>query len=200
MADSSLQNGRFKYSTSVTSSMKKVVWANKSNNQLCVTIPKNSGIKEGDIINLEKEKIMKIVYSCVTADMFHYGHLRLLETANTLGDFHVCGVLTDDAIKSYKKEPIAGLKERMAIVSSLRCVDMVIRQDSLDPTENLKKLHEQFKGAKIILVYASNWKKVPGVRYIKKIKGEIVQPPFYGKLSIDNIVKKIFRIYGEEIK
>src|SRR3989338_2530190 len=175
--------------------MKKVVWANKSNGQLCITIPKDSGIKEGDIVTLEKEKIKKIVYSSVTADMFHYGHLRLLQNANELGDFHICGVLTDDAINSYKEPPIAGFKERKSIVSSLRCVDMVMTQEQLDPTENLKKIHGQFEDAKLILVCGSNWKKVPGSEYEKKINGEVIQPPFYEKLSTKNIVDKIFKNY-----
>ena len=175
--------------------MKKIVWANKSNGQLCVTIPKGSGIKEGDIVAVEKENIKKIVYSSVTADMFHYGHLRVLQSANNLGDFHICGVLSDDAIKSYKKDPIANLKERKAIVSSLRCVDMVMVQDALDPTENLKKTHEQFENTKLILVCGSNWKKVPGAEYIKKINGEVVQPQFYEKLSTENIINKIFKVY-----
>ena len=77
--------------------MKKVVWANKSNGQLCVTIPKKSGIKEGDIVNIEKENIKTIVYTPITGDMFHYGHLHVLQEANELGDFHICGVLTDDS-------------------------------------------------------------------------------------------------------
>lgn len=177
--------------------MKKVVWANKSNGQLCVTIPKDSGIKEGDIVTVEKEKIKRIVYSSVTGDMFHYGHLRLLGSANKLGDFHICGVLTDDAIKSYKEAPIASLKDRKAIISSLRCVDMVMVQDKLDPTENLKKTREQFGNVKLILVYGSNWKKVPGADYIKKIDGEVVQPDFYEKLSTENIVKKIIAVHSK---
>ena len=177
--------------------MKKVVWANKSNGQLCVTIPKDSGVKEGDIVTVEKEKIKNIVYSSVTGDLFHYGHLRLLENANNLGDLHICGVLTDEAIKSYKKAPIAALKERKAIVSSLRCVDMVMVQNSLDPTDNMKKIHEQFKNAKLILVCGSNWKKVPGADYVKKINGEIVQPPFYEKLSTNNVINKIFKTYKQ---
>jgi cytidyltransferase-like protein/putative nucleotidyltransferase with HDIG domain len=175
--------------------MKKIVWANKSNGQLCITIPKNSGIKEGDIVSIEKEKIKKIVYSVVTADLFHYGHLRLLQTANELGDFHICGVLTDEAIAAYKNEPIAGLKEREAIVSSLRCVDTVMTQRNVDPTENLKKVHADFPESRIILVFGSNWKKVPGAEYVKKIKGEIVQPPFYDKLSTEKVVEKIFKTY-----
>src|SRR3989344_7059565 len=178
--------------------MKKIVWANKSNGQLCITIPKGSGVKEGDIVNVEKEKIKSIVYSSVTGDLFHYGHLRLLQSANELGDFHICGVLTDEAIKSYKEEPIAGFKERKSIISSLLCVDMVMTQHSLDPTDNLKKIHEQFENAKIVLVIGSNWKKVPGAENIKKIKVEIVQQHFYEKLSTDNIVRKIFKIYRRE--
>ena len=175
--------------------MKKIVWLNKSNGQLCVTIPKDSGVKEGDLVTVEKEKIKSIVYTSVTGDMFHYGHLRLLQNANQLGDFHICGVLTDDAIKNYKEPPVASLKERKSIISSLRCVDMVVTQDSLDPTNNIKKIHEQFEDAKLILVIGSNWKKVPGAEYVKKINGEIVQPPFYEKLSTQNIITKIFKNY-----
>lgn len=177
--------------------MKKLVWANKSNGQLCVTIPKEAGIKEGDIVKVSKEKIKRIVYSSVTGDLFHYGHLRLLQKANELGDFHACGVLTDEAIASYKEKPVANLKERKAIISSLQCVDMVMTQDSKDPTENLKKLREQFKEAKIILVYGSNWKKIPGSDYIKKINGEIIQPPFYEKLSTKKVIQKIFEVHGK---
>jgi cytidyltransferase-like protein len=176
--------------------MKKIVWGNKSNGQLCVTIPKNSGIKEGDIVNIEKEKVKTIVYSYVTADLFHYGHLRLLQNANNHGDFHICGVLTNDAIQSYKKKPIADFKERKAIISSLQCVDMVVKQDHKDPTKNLKNIHNQFKNAQIILIHGSNWKEIPGSEYIKKINGKIISPDFYDKLSTENVIKKIFKIYG----
>ena len=180
--------------------MKKAVWSNKSNGQLCVTIPKNSGINNGDIVSIEKEKIKRIVYSFITADLFHYGHLQLLESANNFGDFHICGVLTDEAIKSYKDAPIANFKERKAIVSSLRCVDMVIPQKSKDPIENLKNIHQQFKNAKIILIHGSDWKQIPGSYFIKKIGGKIIQPLFYEKLSTNNIAKKIAKIYKKETK
>jgi len=175
--------------------MKKIVWANKSNGQLCLTIPKGSGIKEGDIVNVEKEKIKSIVYTPLTADMFHYGHLQILEKANTLGDFHIAGVVTDKGIRSYKRGPISNLKERMAIVSALRCVDMVMTQDVKSSEENLKKIHSQFPDAKIILVHGSNWKKIPGEEYIKKIHGELVKAPYYERLSTKKIVAKILSMY-----
>jgi len=171
--------------------MKKAVWENKSNGQLCVTIPKGSGIKGGDIVNIEKEKVKTIVYSFVVGDLFHYGHLRLLEKANELGDYHICGVLTDKGALEYKEEPIATFEERKAIISNLRCVDAVIPQTSRDPTENLKKIHEQFNQSKIILIHGSNWKKIPGEAFIKKIKGEVVKPTYYSKLSENKILTEL---------
>ena len=171
--------------------MKKAVWENKSNKQLCITIPKGSGIKAGDIVSIEKEKTKTIVYSFVVGDLFHYGHLRLLEKANSLGDYHICGVLTDKGASEYRKEPIATFEERKAIISNLRCVDMVIPQTSKDPTENLKKIYGQFNKPKIILVHGSNWKKIPGEAFIKKIKGEIVKPTYYSKLADHKVLAEI---------
>ena len=65
--------------------MKKVVWENKSNKQLCVTIPKNSGIKSGDIVNIEKEKIKKIVYSKDN------GEFEIINTKNYNSNFITSG-------------------------------------------------------------------------------------------------------------
>jgi len=181
--------------------MKKIVWLNKSNGQLCVTIPKNSGIKEGDLVSVEKEKIKRIVYSSTTGDLFNYGQLQLLENANKLGELHICGVLSDEAVKSYRGKPIANLKERSAIISSLRCVDMIMSQNSMDPTENLKKIHSQFKDSKIILIYGSNWKTIPGgTKFIKQIDGEIIQLDSYEKLLPEKVVRQILKIYSGDDK
>jgi len=171
--------------------MKKVVWENKSNSQLCVTIPKNSGIKNGDIVDIKKEKINLIIYSFVVADLFNYGHLHFLEKANELGDYHICGLLTDSAVLEYKPKTISNSSERKAIISNLRCVDMVMFQTSKSPEENLKKIHEQFPNSKIILVHGTNWEKIPGQEYIKKISGKTIKIPYYSNLSDKKIKKKI---------
>jgi phosphoenolpyruvate phosphomutase len=168
--------------------MKRVVWENKSNNQLCVTVPKGAGIKAGDIVNLENEKIKKIVYSTIVGDLFHYGHLQHLEKANLLGDFHICGVLTDEAALEYRAKPITNFNERKAIISNLRCVDMVVPQSTLDPSSNLERIKDQFKHSELILVHGDNWLKIPGQEFIKKIKGRVVKIPYYKKLSDDKII------------
>ena len=175
--------------------MDRIVWKNKSNGQLCVTIPKNSGVNEGDIISLQKKTVKRLVYSVATGDLFHYGHLRLLENAGKLGELHVCGVLTNEAIMDYKSEPVADFNERKAIISSLRCVDMVVTQTNIDPTKNLELLHKQFPSAKITLVFGSNWEDVPGASFVESIGGEVHQPPFYDKLASNRVLEKVSRIH-----
>lgn len=171
--------------------MKKRVWKNKSNGQLCVTIPKDSAIKEGDVVELKRKTVKKIAYSGVVGDLFHYGHLHSIEFAKSISDYNICGVFTDKAVEAYRAKPIANLKERKAIFSSLKCVDRVMIQQSRDPTENLKRIHEEFPDAEIILVHGSDWKYIPGSEYVKKIKGKVVQHPYYSRLSNFKIINKI---------
>ena len=157
--------------------MKKVVWKNKYNNQLCITIPTGSDIKEGDLVDINKASIKKISYSSIVGDLFHYGHLHSIKFAKSISDLNVCGVVTDKVAEETRAKPIANLKERKGIISSLSCVDKVMTQRSRDPTENLKKLHEEYPDAKIILVHGSDWKYIPGSEYINKINGRIIQHP-----------------------
>lgn len=68
-----------------------------------------------------------------TFDVFHLGHLRLLERARTFGDYLVVGVSTDALTHTKKgRHPIQPQEERKAIVGALRCVDQVFNEESLD--------------------------------------------------------------------
>ena len=68
-----------------------------------------------------------------TFDVFHAGHLRLLQRARALGDELVVGVSTD-ALNLGKKgrKPVFPEAERLEIVRSLRCVDEVFLEESLE--------------------------------------------------------------------
>lgn len=171
--------------------MKKTVWRNKSNGQLCITVPSSSGIKEGDLVDLEPTKIRRITYSSVVGDMFHYGHLHSLQFAKSLSDYNICGVLTDSIVEEYRVKPIANLKERKAIFSSLNCVDRAMIQNKRDPTENLKKIHEEFPDAEIILIHGADLNYVHGSDYIKKIGGKVIKHPYYERLSTVKIINQL---------
>ena len=66
-------------------------------------------------------------------DMFHIGHLNLINNARKLCDYLIVGVNSDELIKHYKnKIAIIPFEERLTIVSSIKGVDRTVRIDSLD--------------------------------------------------------------------
>lgn len=75
---------------------------------------------------------MIIGYTSGCYDLFHVGHLRLLQAARKLCDFLIVGVSTDILVKSYKKPPAIPFNERLEIIKGLSCVDLAVSQNSLD--------------------------------------------------------------------
>ena len=82
--------------------------------------------------------IMRIVYAYVCGDIIHIGHLRQLENGKAMGDKLIVGVLTDEAVMEKKPKPVISFSERMAIVSSLKCVDLVVPQETYAPHDNVR--------------------------------------------------------------
>lgn len=68
-----------------------------------------------------------------TFDVFHVGHLNILERARALGERLIVGV-SSDALNVAKKGrlPIYSERERMQIVAGLKCVDAVFLEESLE--------------------------------------------------------------------
>ena len=76
---------------------------------------------------------MKRVITFGTYDVFHVGHLRLLERARALGDRLIVGVSSDELNRRKKdRYPVFTERERMDIVGALRCVDEVFLEESLE--------------------------------------------------------------------
>jgi len=140
---------------------------------------------------VHSKKVKTVSYSFVIADLFHYGHLRILKKAKSLADYHICGLITDEAANRFQGRSVTNFEERKAVLESIDCIDRIVVQDSLDPTENLKKLHKEFRDAKIILVHGNDWEHLPGVDYVRGIGGEVVQPDYYKKLTRRRIIEKL---------
>ena len=76
---------------------------------------------------------MKRVITFGTFDLFHIGHLRILERAKKQGDYLIVGVSTDALNYSKKqKNPIYSQKDRMQIIEALKVVDEVFFEESLE--------------------------------------------------------------------
>ena len=68
-----------------------------------------------------------------TFDLFHVGHLRILQRAKLMGDVLVVGVSSDELNWAKKKKKTCfSFEERRDIVRSIRCVDFVFKEDSLE--------------------------------------------------------------------
>lgn len=84
----------------------------------------------------------KIGYTTGVYDMFHIGHLNVLRNAKEQCEYLIVGVSTDELVKSYKnKTPIIPFEERKAIVESIKYVDKVVPQNSMDKYKAWEKLH-----------------------------------------------------------
>ncbi len=121
---------------------------------------------------------MKSVYICFSTDILHNGHLNILKKAEQLGEVTV-GILTDEAIASYKHYPLLPLEERKAMFESLKGVHRVVVQESLDYTDILHQLKPD------IVVHGDDWlvgyqanirQKV--IETLKEWDGELVEYPY----------------------
>ena len=95
----------------------------------------------------------KVVITFGTFDVFHVGHLRILERAASHGDRLVVGISTDQLnINKKGRPPVYHQDERMEIVAALRCVDEVFFEESLE----LKGQYLVDKAADV-LVMGDDW-------------------------------------------
>lgn len=76
---------------------------------------------------------MKTIITFGTFDVFHVGHLNILQRAKQLGGQLVVGV-SSDALNIAKKgrTPVYSQSDRMGIVAGLKCVDRVFLEESLE--------------------------------------------------------------------
>ena len=88
-----------------------------------------------------------------TFDVFHVGHLRVIERAAALGDRLVVGVSADALNRSKKgREPVFSQAERLSIVGALRVVDAVFVEESLE-----LKRHYLLEHGADVLVMGDDW-------------------------------------------
>ncbi|GHJ59851.1 glycerol-3-phosphate cytidylyltransferase [Nocardioides sp. OK12] len=88
-----------------------------------------------------------------TFDVFHVGHLRVIERAAALGDRLVVGVSADELnMRKKGREPVFSEGERMAIVAALKPVHAVFLEESLE----LKRDYILEHGADV-LVMGDDW-------------------------------------------
>ena len=73
---------------------------------------------------MEKEKKYRIGYTDGVYDLFHVGHLNMIQTAKSRCEYLIIGVHGDDVVEEYKhRRPIINENDRKRIIESIKGVD-----------------------------------------------------------------------------
>ena len=96
---------------------------------------------------------MKRVITYGTFDLFHYGHLNLLTRARELGDYLIVGLSTDEFNREKNKECVFSYETREKMLLSLRCVDLVIPENSWE-----QKIEDVKRYGADVFVMGDDWK------------------------------------------
>jgi phosphoenolpyruvate phosphomutase / 2-hydroxyethylphosphonate cytidylyltransferase len=131
------------------------------------------------------------VYIGMSADIIHPGHLNIIKEGAKLGKVTV-GVLTDQAIASYKRLPYLDFDQRKIILENVKNVEKVIAQETLDYVPNLLIEKPDF------VVHGDDWKegtqKITRQRVVDTIKewgGKVIDIPYTHGISSTKLNEKI---------
>ena len=84
---------------------------------------------------------MKIVYTDMVGDLFHYGHINALQQSKGFGDYLIVGVHNDNDVESYKRKPIMNMEQRIKVIENCKFVDKVIKDAPLVITPEFLSEH-----------------------------------------------------------
>ncbi len=138
---------------------------------------------------------MKKVYVAMSADLIHPGHLNIIKEAAQYGEITI-GLLTDQAIASYKRLPHMSYEQRKIVVENIKGVALVVPQETLDYVPNLNRLKPDF------VVHGDDWRTGPQretrqrvLDALKEWGGQLVEPAYTEGIS-STVLNEVTRAVG----
>lgn len=142
---------------------------------------------------MREMKKYKIGYTCGVFDLFHVGHLNLLERCKEMCETLIVGVCDDDYVRNIKKkEPVIEENDRVRILNALKCVDRAELVDIATTNDKMLAL-ERFSFD--VLFSGDDWKG--SERYLKteaqfaKVGASIEYLPYTHGVSTTRIKEKM---------
>ncbi|WP_276948591.1 adenylyltransferase/cytidyltransferase family protein [Acetatifactor muris] len=135
-------------------------------------------------------KRYKIGYTDGVYDLFHVGHLNMIETAKKNCEYLIVGVHSDEVVHQYKhRYPIIPEEERARIVGAVKGVDRVVINEVRDKLTLLERYHFD------VVFIGDDWKGTERWNNFEKILGEqnvdVIYVPYTKGISTTDIRKKI---------
>ena len=138
----------------------------------------------------------KQVYIAISADIIHSGHINVIQEGAKLGDVTI-GVLTDEAIASYKRLPLLDYNTRTRILGSIKGVVRTVKQETLSYADNIRELRPDY------VVHGDDW--ASGVQsnirreviaLLSEYGGQLVEVPYTKGLSVSELEESLNSIYN----
>lgn len=135
-------------------------------------------------------KKYKIGYTDGVYDLFHVGHLNMIQTAKENCEYLIVGVHSDEVVEEYKNRiPIICENDRKRIVESIKGVDRAVINQFRDKLKLWELYHfdvifigDDWKGTE-------RWNKFE--KELAKINVDVVYVPYTKGISTTEIKKKI---------
>ena len=131
-----------------------------------------------------------IVYTVGTFDLLHVGHVALLNHFKSFGDTLAVGVASDAVVNIYKPNlPIVPLDQRVEMLQSLSCVDIVRPYHELEYISGCKAVNVD------IFVIGEDWgvgqHNLDVDSYLKTIGKKITQVSYDSRTSSTKIKEMV---------
>lgn len=120
-----------------------------------------------------KEIEARTVYMCFSTDIIHGGHIKIIKKAARLGKL-IVGILSDEAVVSFKRMPLLPASERKILFKNLSDVYKVVEQQTLSYKENLLKYKPTY------VAHGDDWKD--GFQKVLRDEAATVLASYGGKL------------------
>ncbi|MFY9107204.1 glycerol-3-phosphate cytidylyltransferase [Aliarcobacter cryaerophilus] len=130
----------------------------------------------------------KIVLTYGTFDMFHIGHLNLLNRLKSLGDKLIVAVSTDEFNSIKGKKTLIPFEQRALIVQNIKCVDMVISEENWE-----QKIYDIKKYNVDIFAMGDDWQ---GKFDFLKDYCEVIYLPRTQNISTTELKKELNKYLG----
>ena len=139
---------------------------------------------------------MLVGYTSGVYDLFHIGHLNLLKNAKGLCDKLIVGVTSDELVSYKNKKAVIRHAERMEIVRSIKYVDAVVPQKSMDKFKMWQRLKFDVMFVGDDWFESDKWKEID--EKFKKVGVKIIYFPYTDGTSSTLINKTLKNLRGNE--
>ena len=133
----------------------------------------------------------KTAYVAIASDIIHSGHMNVIEEAAKYGDV-IIGLLTDEAIATYKRLPVIDYETRKRVFENLKQVKQVVKQETLSYKANIEELKPDY------IVHGDDWQtgiqskvREEAIELLKSYGGELIEVPFTKGVSGAEIDEKL---------